>query len=1174
MSVNTAKKIDQKQNLLPELDSLKSELKDLDLASVIPPDEHQDKKDNKTDAERIIELAAQGKIDLKTQKAVTETLKNADKMKGKGYQYFMRALAKNKFSRRGKTSVGFLDALSRGGQSAEEATEMLRELAESAQGPISEPKEKGMLKRLNEISEQELKEEAQKSTGAKATSILTQSEQTSKLEKVLKLEINNLKIPGMPKEVVDKLDEYGIEEYRLVKQANPKYVELDALEDQEEKTKDPNIKAKLKRQIDILKQEVAAIDKQIEALRIEAKDWVDKQTKYFKNVVKLFRSDDLVENEVGIKPSKTQNLAYWENDKEGTLTIEEVTFETVESKDTGEKDEEGVDVMVKYKDEKGKESRDNILVFQQLLKNTKAENTDVELEEFEGLAEGQTYTAEVLEDIDKKATRQFKVESVSKDERGDPQIKLDIKKEAITLGAFQKLVNTKKYQRDVPTDEVQTVLDKSAQKRADKYNERIDEGSERIQKYFTPATPDAPKIPKNGGSSDVVVRENGRPKKAKLKVATDPKTGEDVYETWRKGEKTGTYNKRQFLAKAENEDLMGAPQNQEDMADAAMDAFKPSSGSFENIKLPELEAPDSTKTPPEALAYDEVYKAGNLSEDEKGALQEVWMNTRFLSIDDLWEMGKAMYEYYTRRFERRQKEKYSTIGQELPFFSPEMRRINQASENEQVNQFKESFEQKGVYEIQARLKQTHNKDEMKAAFIVLTDKGQMRWDDLSMWKNMNRFLTDEFSIKIPENGDPYTLMFENDDRNAMSQLKGAIDSIWGEGTYNDWYSKNKSTFQSNAKGYYEEGKELENLEGGHGRKLALLLREHKEGRYVDPHEYEGLILHAIEAGKGSMQSKVYYMIQGVAFENKFGRTILSMDRLAHINSEMLVRFPILEYLCASVSRKGGLSHRFTKDDYQEWLTVFDDGNSMNCKPTQKVHEFLWKYVIPSEETQNRINKALRDGERIDHDDMYAYLPPATEQVLTDACKSTTGSKKFVTVEGYANAFPGFSQYFKTLAGNNNKKKLTEGIKSYVRYAGIMTNRFEKGKDSYQRMDDSTLNSSTIVSSEPPQQFMDELDALVKSIAVAYGDSDLTEMLDLIYSKTGNMGDQSEKKKQQNIDYAFQEFGRKFHEVIAVDGGQRMIDIVGGTKLTGMQFTTDKEKDERRAQRKKTTGEVE
>ena len=81
---------------------------------------------------------------------------------------------------------------------------------------------------------------------------------------------------------------------------------------------------------------------------------------------------------------------------------------------------------------------------------------------------------------------------------------------------------------------------------------------------------------------------------------------------------------------------------------------------------------------------------------------------RFMSVSDFWEMGKSMWEYYERRWQRRQKEKYSKMGEHLPFWAPEMQRINHAAENEEMGQFKESFDQKGVHEIMGRLEKRRN----------------------------------------------------------------------------------------------------------------------------------------------------------------------------------------------------------------------------------------------------------------------------------------------------------------------------------------------------------------------------------------------------------------------------------------------------------------------------------
>jgi hypothetical protein len=111
-----------------------------------------------------------------------------------------------------------------------------------------------------------------------------------------------------------------------------------------------------------------------------------------------------------------------------------------------------------------------------------------------------------------------------------------------------------------------------------------------------------------------------------------------------------------------------------------------------------------------------------------------------------------------------------------------MRRINQSSETEEMNQFKETFEPKGILEIQERARESGNKDEVKAALIVLTSKGLMRWDDVGIWKNLNRWLGTDVKIPIPNDGNPYRRLSDdpNDpdyDRTGMDYLKNAIDTM-------------------------------------------------------------------------------------------------------------------------------------------------------------------------------------------------------------------------------------------------------------------------------------------------------------------------------------------------------------------------------------------------------------
>lgn len=574
----------------------------------------------------------------------------------------------------------------------------------------------------------------------------------------------------------------------------------------------------------------------------------------------------------------------------------------------------------------------------------------------------------------------------------------------------------------------------------------------------------------------------------------------------------------------------------------------------------------------EALPYDVVTPYGNMIREEDSYMTALWKDTRFFSVGDFWTMGTTMYEYYNRRFERRQKEKYSSVGQKLPFWGSEMRRINQSSETEEMNQFKETFEPKGILEIQERARESGNKDEVKAALIVLTSKGLMRWDDVGIWKNLNRWLGTDVKIPIPNDGNPYRRISDdpNDpdyDRTGMDYLKNAIDTIWGEGGYDDWYKGNLSAFRSSAQAYAEEGKELEGLQGGHGRRLSELLKLHKAGKFVDPTRFEGLLLQAIDNGKANMQEKVYFMIQGVASVNSDGRTIMPFERMAQINSTYLPRFPILEYLCASVPRPpDGKRYRWTLTDYKAWAQLFDsDGSGEKCYPGKNVDEFLWEYVITSDENKRRINKALRNGENIDHDDYFAYLPPASVRTITDACKSIGGGggKKFLTIEGYKNVFPGFSQIMRTLSEKGDKDKLRDAISGYIRYEGIMFNRYDKLSDNYQRLDYPEDSTSCVASDSSPKALAGQMNAVIDQVIGAYAGTPGGAELNTLYNLTKTNIDpeflisKEGKDQQQRINAAFDKLPDIFAKVVTSDRGAKMQNIVlqasRNSQIEGMPF---------------------
>ncbi len=781
----------------------------------------------------------------------------------------------------------------------------------------------------------------------------------------------------------------------------------------------------------------------------------------------------------------------------------------------------------------------------------------------------------------------------------------DRDQQEFSYGEFPKLLRKQGYKRILTEeDDLQAIIKKQEEAYKEEMNGFMADATEDKKELFN-AVADLKKYsftpPKPGEEQTVIFRDKGGNRREGILSSEDGK-----YYLTEKNKKTDlealmTAGVPISLAAAPAAKTTGGFQRRElnraslvdmankgdinDQEEEEAEAPNPAEAELEAGQEPQPQEPQApqpktkdkltSKAKEEALAYSEIKNVGGMDKNERGFLRSIWADTRLITLNDLWEMGKTMWEYYNRRFERRQKERYSGMGEDLPFFGPEMKRINQSAENEEVNQFKDFLEQSGVFEVQERLKKTGNKDEMKASFTVLSEKGQLRWDDIDMWRNINKFVHPSLAIPIPSNGDPYTAKSATDPRTGFDFLRGALDSLWGEGSYNDWYNRNNSSFESKLKEYYNEGMALESIEGGHAAKLAVLLAAHKRGEYVDPHQYEGLITHAIEAGKSSMQAKLYYIIEGIGAVNMHGKTILAFERMGSINSNNLTIFPLLEYLTSSHKRKDGKAHKYTMHDFQHFVNEFDGGDPQNparCKPNQNVDSFLWERVLTSNETHTRIRKVARNMEQLDHDDMFAYMPPLDEEGMNSVCQAATGRKKYLTIEGYANVFPGFNQYIRTLGEVGDKNKLTEAIISYVRFESIMTDKYEKEKgDLYARLSDQVLDKGTVVSpSVPPRAFIKQLNQLVKKIAEAYSDTEAGQQL-LNTIETMNtyvedpIANNDDKAIQREVDAALRSFGRDFKATVQQDNGERMNRAVVGANLTGMPFTDDATRDRAKAE---------
>lgn len=888
--------------------------------------------------------------------------------------------------------------------------------------------------------------------------------------------------------------------------------------------------------------------KELEAKLADMEALFDKRDlPYFESNVNRFRKLSAMTKYLGIDLNYVKKLKL----KSGKyIYIEKIFFE-----DPEELNYSGA-LYIKFKDENGRESTMNFLVFvknilgekgigegayQEMNSIKELDENIAELSGYKGLEIGDEFCAKEYiegEDGRKEVDIEFKILEI-KDDGDEGIVKLSGDHEDMNFGQFSKFLFRFGYQRKFKDKEdEQRAMDGAAAAR----NKRLVEMENEMPddwKILGEQAEDPVKIPDEGESTKII--KDGLPANLErtddgLKIIERPliATG-DADNPFREGKEKITDISPEDLAREVNRGNIGGA------------TVGPS-------KEGDEEAPAKFAT--EALPFSEVDKVGGMTTEEKGYLSSLYAESYFLSGSDVWEMLKTMWDYYKRRQERRQKERFATVAKDIPWFAPEMRRIKQAAENEQMGQFKEELDQAGIDEVREELRTTTNRDRLKACFAVLSQKGQMDWKDIDMWKNLNTFVSPDKYIPIPSNGDPETRVSDTDSRAGFDFLQPAIDSLWGNGGFNDWYSQNKGAYQSGIQKFYEKGNEMENKDASFDKVLEKLLYKHKNGEYVDPHEYEALLTYMIDFGKGDMPSKIFYMVEGMTARNSDGKTIMSFDRMSHMNAKLMAKFPLMDYMVAKVMRSDGVKSRFKIDDYRKWSDMFNGENKMNCKVTKQVEDFLWDTILQSEPTKIRIDKAIREGQNIDHDDSYAFIPLLSSTGIDSVCKAV-GGKIFFSTPGYKNIFSGMSHFMLSLTRTGNANKLKELIKSYVRYDASMTNRWHKGKPEYQRLGFEELNSKIGVAPDhTPQYFIDELREVVNKVVAAYSGQipGLKEAGELIFEETpGESIRDDNRKEQEKIQAALENFDNIMDKVMVFDGGQKMMAVVAGSKLTGMQM---------------------
>ncbi|MCX6733404.1 MAG: hypothetical protein NTX63_01180 [Candidatus Peregrinibacteria bacterium] len=560
----------------------------------------------------------------------------------------------------------------------------------------------------------------------------------------------------------------------------------------------------------------------------------------------------------------------------------------------------------------------------------------------------------------------------------------------------------------------------------------------------------------------------------------------------------------------------------------------------------------------------------NVTIPHEGTIMHIWNETQFISAQDVGELGKHIWEYWNRTWERRMKNRFAKFGSHLPFIGTEMLRIKEDTEHEEVGKFKHAMEHMGDFEIRGLLNGSSNQDQIKACIEVLTEKGMMRWDDVRTWKAINRIpaLSNDKKIPIPNDGNAYAIVGMSESgipKKGMDYLKEAFENIWGDDNlYDSWRAKNKGAYKSGLDKYKSDAAALENDPNGLSGGMKMLLSEHMRGNQVDPQKYEEFIRYAIEEGKSNAENRLYYIVMGVA------TNLLTLDRVADLNG-LCNKQPWLDFFTQAKDENKPLTlttmqsqvppyynRTFTVSDFKVMANFFDNDSDTSKKkfgPGKNVHDFFWKKIMPHHTTQTRTLKASRGAEGMDHDDAHFFMPCLDYRQVRNMCGSSAGDKKYFSPPGYLNVFPGFSEWSRTLAATKNRTLLEKAILSYVNFDGIITGRFLKSDTKKQVISDNVLeNDGSVVDPLTPSKF--HIDQMRNMILKIGAKAERGDRWKLLFKKIEKASEDKDGKGQKEIENFIEEFGPELNSAINSIGEEELFKIVNSCNLKGYSGTPD------------------
>jgi hypothetical protein len=431
----------------------------------------------------------------------------------------------------------------------------------------------------------------------------------------------------------------------------------------------------------------------------------------------------------------------------------------------------------------------------------------------------------------------------------------------------------------------------------------------------------------------------------------------------------------------------------------------------------------------------------------------IFADIQFVSIMDVVKTFKQMGEDIKRMWERRGASKQAALGLGLTSWIPknvpyggrlqdEFKRRDKEAEQKEVNEWKEKLDEFDSYDLLDMLGQIRNRDQAKAIFILLTERGRMDWNDEKVWATLNAFSIYNMPIEACKNNDVL----------RDKWIHKLTSEIWDDkDLYTKWRQSNDGAVDSGKKNFTALVDQLSNVKGGLEGELKnqLQLWKQKEAGVtppdLNPHLYEEILEYSMRNGKMTMEQKLFYLVQGVR------HGLLSIDRLRTLAGEkggILNQYPWIDYFYKknnSLDAVIALGERLEESDPFE--------------PGPKTTLWLHLEVMRIESTRQRISKAISGtrAENLDHEDVPSLVANADWVNIDRMTGMVSGTREKLSPEAVRNAYTGFGTKFKALArlvqmeekgiARFTEKDMAEAAKSIVAYIhmdNIFTRNASKG----------------------------------------------------------------------------------------------------------------------------------